>query len=137
MSYNITVDEIMADIMNANRNLIVENYVDEYLLAEKDILTEATTTADKMLDLSIDAGFDDESQYLEDDEEINALIDSEITDDIEGEGDLFQDTIDELNDEEDFIEDVEDVIVDYDDLESLIDDDDIDYLISSSKECNY
>ena len=40
--YDMSVDEIIADVMNAGRDLIVEDAVDEYLLAEKDILTEAT-----------------------------------------------------------------------------------------------
>ena len=57
--YNMSVDEIIADVMNAGRDLIVEDAVDEYLLAERDIMTEATTAADKMVDLSIDSGFDD------------------------------------------------------------------------------
>ena len=134
--YNITVDEIIEDVMNANRDFIIETAVDEYLLAEKDILTEATTTADKMVDLAIDAGYDDETQYLEDDEEINAFIDSVITDDIEGEDDIFQDTIDDCSDEE-FIEDVEDVITDFEDLESLVDNDYIDSLIDSDNDYDY
>lgn len=119
--YDMSVDEIIADVMNAGRDLIVEDAVDEYLLAEKDILTEATTAADKMVDLSIDAGFDDESQYLEDNEEINAMLDEEITEDIPGEDDIFQDTIDELNEDEDMIEDIEDILCPYDDLDALID----------------
>ena len=87
------VDPIIADIINAQRDLIVEDAVDEWLLAEQDILTEATTAADKMVDLHIDAGMDDESQYLEDDEEVNALLDEEITEDIEGEDDVFQSSV--------------------------------------------
>ena len=109
MFRDVTIDEIITDVMDAGRDLMVENAVDEYLLAERDIMTEATTTADKMVDLSVDAGYDDESQYLEDDEEINALLDEEITEDIDGEKDIFQDTIDELNEDEDMIEDIEDV----------------------------
>lgn len=135
--YNITVDEIIEDVMNANRDLIIETAVDEYLLAEKDILTEATTTADKMVDLAIDAGYDDETQYLEDDEEINAFIDSVITDDIEGEDDIFQDTIDDCSTDEEFIEDVEDVITDFEDLESLVDSDYIDSLIDGDNDYDY
>lgn len=137
MNYNISVDEIVADIIDSKRFLVVEESVDEYLLAEKDIMTEATTTADKMVDLHIDANVDDESQYLEDDEEVNAFLDSHIEEDIEGEGDLFQNTIEELNDDEELIEDVEDVITDYDDLEDLLDDDDIDSLMDASHEYKY
>lgn len=137
MNYDISVDEIVADIIDAKRFLVVEESVDEYLLAEKDIMTEATTAADKMVDLHIDAKVDDESQYLEDDEEVNAFLDSHIQEDIEGEEDLFQDTIEELNDDEDLIEDVEDVITDYDDLEDLLDDDDIDSLMDTSHEYKY
>ncbi len=137
MNYNISVDEIVADIIDSKRFLVVEESVDEYLLAEKDIMTEATTTADKMVDLHIDANVDNESQYLEDDEEVNAFLDSHIEEDIEGEEDLFQDTIEELNDDEDLIEDVEDVITDYDDLEDLLDDDDIDSLMDASHEYKY
>lgn len=137
MNYNISVDEIVADIIDSKRFLVVEESVDEYLLAEKDIMTEATTTADKMVDLHIDANVDDESQYLEDDEEVNAFLDSHIDEDIEGEEDLFQDTIEELNDDEEFIEDIEDVITDYDDLEELLDDDDIDSLMDASHEYKY
>lgn len=132
-----TVDEIMEDVMNASRDLIVEEAVDEYLLAEKDILSEATTAVDRMLDIAIDEAYDEESQYLEDDEEINAMLDEEITEDIEGEEDIFQDTIDECDDGEDMIEDIEDVITDYEDLDSLLDDDDIDSLIGDDPEYNY
>jgi hypothetical protein len=135
-----SVDEIIEDVMNAQRNLVVENAVDEWLLAEKDILTEATTAADKIADLEIDSGYDDETQFLEDDEEVNAFIDSEITDDIEGEDDLFQDTLDDcgIDDEDDLIEDVEDVLCPYEDLEALIDDgDDIDSLIDGDIDIDY
>lgn len=132
MTPNVSVDEIIEDVMNASRYLIVEEAVDEYLLAEKDILTEATTAADKMADLEIDAGYDDESQFLEDDEEVKAFIDSVITDDIEGEEDIFQDTIDEYNEGEEFSEDIEDE-TDYEDLDSYFEDDDIDSLIDSNE----
>lgn len=126
MFRDVTVDEIITDVMDAGRDLMVENAVDEYLLAERDIMTEATTTADKMVDLSVDAGYDDESQYLEDDEEINALLDEEIIEDIDGEEDIFQNTIDELNEDEDMIEDIEDILCPYDDLDALIDGESID-----------
>lgn len=135
-----SVDEIIEDIMNAQRNLVVENAVDEWLLAEKDILIEATTAADKMVDLEIDSGYDDETQFLEDDEEVNAFIDAEITEDIEGEDDLFQDTLDDccIDDEDDLIEDIEDVLCPYEDLEALVDDgDDIDSLIDGDIDINY
>lgn len=137
---NVTVDMIIEDIMNAQRDLVVENAVDEYILAEKDIMTEATTAADKMVDLHIDSGYDDETQYLEDDEEINALLDAEITEDIEGEDDLFEDTLDDcgIDDEEDFIDDIEDVLCPYEDLDALLDDgDDIDSLIDGDPDVNY
>jgi hypothetical protein len=127
MTRDVSVDEIIEDVMNANRDLIVEEAVDEYLLAEKDILMEATTAADKMVDLSIDADYDDESQYLEDDEEVNAFIDDYITDDIEDEEDIFQDTIDECDEGEDFVDDIEDV-TDFEDLESFFDEDDLNVL---------
>lgn len=137
MNYGVSVHEIIADVMDSKRYLTLEAYVDEYLLAERDIMTEATTTADKMVDLSVDSGYDNESQYLEDDEEVNALLDSHITDDIADEEDIFQDTIEELNDDEDMIEDIEDVIDGYDDLQSLVDDDEIDSLIDGTHEYNY
>ena len=137
----LAVDEMMADIMDAQRMLIVEDAVDEYLLAEKDILVEATTAADKMADLEIDAGYDDESQFLEDDEEINEFIDAAITDDITGEDDLFQDTLDDCDfyDDDEVIEDVEDVLCPYDDIEALMDDEDmdIDSLIDGDIDVNY
>ena len=135
-----SVDEIIEDVMNAQRDLVVENAVDEWLLAEKDILTEATTAADKMADLEIDSGYDDETQFLEDDEEVNAFIDAEITDDIEGEDDLFQDTLDDcgIDDEDELIEDIEDVLCPYEDLEALVDDgDDIDSLIDGDIDIDY
>jgi hypothetical protein len=119
---------MVAEIMAAQRFLIVENAVDEYLLAEQDILTEATTAADKMVDLHIDAGFDNESQYLEDDEEINEMLDEEITETIDGEEDLFQDTTDGIEDDEDYVDDVEDVLCPYNDLEALISDEDTKYI---------
>ena len=133
LTQECTVDEMIADIMDGQRLLTLEDAVDEYLLAEKDILTEATTTADKMVDLHIDAGFDDETQYLEDDEEVNALLDAEITEDIDGEEDLFQDTTDGIEDDEDYVDDVEDVLCPYEDLEAMIADEDsayVDQLIS-------
>jgi hypothetical protein len=137
----LAVDEMMADIMDAQRMLIVEDAVDEYLLAEKDILTEATTAADKMADLEIDSGYDDESQFLEDDEEVNEFIDAVITDDIAGEDDLFQDTLDDCDfyDDDEVIEDVEDVLCPYDDIEALMDDEDIDIdsLIDGDIDVNY
>lgn len=136
MINNVSVDEIIEDVMNASRDLIVEKAVDEYLLAERDILTEATTAADKMADLEIDAGYSDDYEFLEDDEEVNAFIDSVITDDIEGEEDIFQDTIDENNEGEEFSEDVEDE-TDYEDLESYFEDDTIDSLISGTDEYDY
>lgn len=123
MNTTVSVDEMIVDIMNANRDLMIENAVDEYLLAEKAILIEATTTADKMIDLAIDSEYDDESQYLEDDEEVNAFLDEDITEDIEGEDDIFQDTIDECNEDEDLIEDIEDILCPYDDLDTLMNDD--------------
>lgn len=135
-----SVDEIIEDVMNAQRNLVIENAVDEWLLAEKDILIEATTAADKMADLEIDSGYDNETQFLEDDEEINAFIDAEITNDIEGEDDLFQDTLDDcgIDDEDDLIEDIEDVLCPYEDLEALVDDgDDIDSLIDGDVDIDY
>lgn len=135
-----SVDEIIEDIMNAQRDLVVENAVDEYMLAEIDIMTEATTAADKMVDLAIDSGYDDESQYLEDDEEVNEFIDASITGDIEGEDDLFQDTLDDCDfyDDDEVIEDVEDVLCPYDDIEALMDDgDDLDSLIDGDIDVDY
>ena len=136
MSYDVSVDEMVVDIMDSKRLLIVEEAVDEYLLAERDIMIEATTAADKMADLSIDAGYDD-SQFLEDDEEVNAFVDSAITDDIEGEEDIFQDTIDECDEDDDIIEDIEDVLTDYEDLDELLEDDDIDSLIDGDEDYGY
>ena len=136
MNCNVSVDEMVVDIMDSKRLLIVEEAVDEYLLAERDIMIEATTAADKMADLSIDAGYDD-SQFLEDDEEVNAFVDSAITDDIEGEEDIFQDTIDECDEDDDIIEDIEDVLTDYEDLDELLEDDDIDSLIDGDEDYGY
>lgn len=135
MNINSSVDEIMSDIINAKRDMIVEDAVDEYLLAERDIMTEATTTANKMVDVAID---NDDSQYLEDDEEVNEFIDSHI-DNISVEGEEFQDTLDEygLDEDDSVIEDLGEIIDDdlpYDDLESMIDDsNDIDYVMNNNK----
>ena len=130
---NNSIDEITADIINSARMMIVENAVDEYILAEHDIMIESTTTADKMTDLHIDAGYDDETQYLEDDEEINAFIDACITSNIEGEENEFQDTIEECDpDDPCMCLDVEDVISDCDDLESFVDQYDLDSLINDT-----
>lgn len=137
MSYDVSVDEMVVDIMDSKRLLVVEEAVDEYLLAERDIMIEATTAADKMADLSIDAGYDDDSQFLEDDEEVNAFVDSVITDDIEGEEDIFQDTIGECDEDDEMIEDVEDVLTDYEDLDELLEDDDIDSLIDGDNDYDY
>lgn len=137
MSYDVSVDEMVVDIMDSKRLLIVEEAVDEYLLAERDIMIEATTAADKMADLSIDAGYDDDSQFLEDDEEVNSFVDSVITDDIEGEEDIFQDTIGECDEDDEMIEDVEDVLTDYEDLDELLEDDDIDSLINGDNDYDY
>lgn len=137
MNCNVSVDEMVVDIMDSKRLLIVEEAVDEYLLAERDIMIEATTAADKMADLSIDAGYDDDSQFLEDDEEVNAFVDSAITDDIEGEEDIFQDTIDECDEDDDMIEDIEDVLTDYEDLDELLEDDGIDSLIYGDEDYDY
>lgn len=137
MNCNVSVDEMVVDIMDSKRLLIVEEAVDEYLLAERDIMIEATTAADKMADLSIDAGYDDDSQFLEDDEEVNAFVDSAITDDIEGEEDIFQDTIDECDEDDDIIEDIEDVLTDYEDFDELLEDDDIDSLIYGDEDYDY
>ena len=137
MNCNVSVDEMVVDIMDSKRLLIVEEAVDEYLLAERDIMIEATTAADKMADLSIDAGYDDDSQFLEDDEEVNAFVDSAITDDIEGEEDIFQDTIDECDEDDNMIEDIEDVLTDYEDLDELLEDDDINSLIDGNEDYDY
>ena len=137
MNCNVSVDEMVVDIMDSKRLLIVEEAVDEDLLAERDIMIEATTAADKMADLSIDAGYDDDSQFLEDDEEVNAFVDSAITDDIEGEEDIFQDTIDECDEDDDMIEDIEDVLTDYEDLDELLEDDDINSLIDGDEDYDY
>lgn len=141
LSKLVSVDEMMADIIDAQRLLIVEDAVDEWLLAEKDILTEAVTAADRMADLEIDAKYDDESQFLEDDEEVNEFIDAVITDDIAGEDDLFQDTLDdcEFYDDDEVIEDVEDVLCPYEDIEALCDDDTdyIDSLIDGDIDIDY
>lgn len=137
MNCNVSVDEMIVDIMDSKRLLIVEEAVDEYLLAERDIMIEANTVADKMVDLSIDAGYDDDSQFLEDDEEVNAFVDAAITDDIEGEEDIFQNTIDECDEDDDMIEDVEDILTDYEDLDELLEDDDIDSLIDGDEDYDY
>lgn len=128
------VDEIIADVLNAQHDLIVEDAVDEYLLAEKDILTEAVTAADRIADLEIDSKYSEDTKFLEDNDpekiEIDAFIDASITDDID-EDDLFQDTLDDCDfyDDDEVIEDVEDVLCPYDDIEALCDDE-YDYLDS-------
>ena len=128
------VDEIIADVLNAQHDLIVEDAVDEYLLAEKDILTEAVTAADRIADLEIDSKYSEDTKFLEDDDpekiEIDAFIDASITDDID-EDDLFQDTLDDCDfyDDDEVIEDVEDVLCPYEDIEALCDDE-YDYLDS-------
>lgn len=140
-----SVDEIMADILNAQRNLIVEDAVDEYILAEKDILTEAVTAADRIADLEIDSQYKNDTKFLEDNDpekiEIDAFIDASITDDINGEDDLFQDTLDDCDfyDDDEVIEDVEDVLCPYDDIEALCDDeyDYLDSLIDGDPDTNF
>jgi hypothetical protein len=128
------VDEIIADVLNAQHDLIVEDAVDEYLLAEKDILTEAVTAADRIADLEIDSKYSEDTKFLEDNDpekiEIDAFIDASITDDID-EDDLFQDTLDDCDfyDDDEVIEDVEDVLCPYEDIEALCDDE-YDYLDS-------
>lgn len=128
------VDEIIADVLNAQHDLIVEDAVDEYLLAEKDILTEAVTAADRIADLEIDSKYSEDTKFLEDNDpekiEIDAFIDASITDDID-EDDLFQDTLDDYDfyDDDEVIEDVEDVLCPYEDIEALCDDE-YDYLDS-------
>lgn len=132
MNINPSVDEIMSDIINSKRDMIVEDAVDEYLLAEKDIMIEATTAANRMVDIAIDK---DDSQYIEDDEEVNEFIDSHI-DNISIEGEEFQDTLDEfgLDEDDSVIENLGEILdedLPYDDLESMIDDgNDIDYIIN-------
>ena len=141
----VSVDEMMADILSSQRDLIVEDAVDEYLLAEKDILIEATTRAGRRADLEIDAEIDGDTTFLEDGdefkEEVNAMLDAEITEDIEGEDDLFQDTLDDCDfyDDDEVIEDVEDVLCPYDDLGALCDDemDYLDSLIDGDPDINY
>lgn len=145
LSKIISVDEMMADVLNSMRDLIVEDAVDEYLLAEKDILTEATTRAGRKADLEIDAEIDGDTTFLEDGdefkEELNAMLDAEITENIEGEDDLFQDTLDDCDfyDDDEVIEDVEDVLCPYEDLEALCDDemDFLDSLIDGDPDTNY
>lgn len=140
-----SVDEIMADILNAQRNLIVEDAVDEYILAEKDILTEAVTAADRIADLEIDSQYKSDTKFLEDNDpekiEIDAFIDASITDDVNGEDDLFQDTLDDCDfyDDDEVIEDVEDVLCPYDDIEALCDDeyDYLDSLIDGDPDTNF
>lgn len=138
------VDEIIADVLNAQHDLIVEDAVDEYLLAEKDILTEAVTAADRIADLEIDSKYSEDTKFLEDDDpekiEIDAFIDASITDDID-EDDLFQDTLDDCDfyDDDEVIEDVEDVLCPYDDIEALCDDeyDFLDSLIDGDPDVDF
>lgn len=141
----VSVDEIMADILNAQRNLIVEDAVDEYILAEKDILTEAVTAADRIADLEIDSQYKSDTKFLEDNDpekiEIDSFIDASITDDVNGEDDLFQDTLDDCDfyDDDEVIEDVEDVLCPYEDIEALCDDeyDYLDSLIDGDPDTNF
>jgi hypothetical protein len=141
----VSVDEIMADILNAQRNLIVEDAVDEYILAEKDILTEAVTAADRIADLEIDSQYKSDTKFLEDNDpekiEIDAFIDASITDDVNREDDLFQDTLDDCDfyDDDEVIEDVEDVLCPYEDIEALCDDeyDYLDSLIDGDPDTNF
>lgn len=134
----VSVDEIIADVMNSQRDYALECAVDEYLLAEKSLLREATTAVGRTVDLHTDGEYDEESQYLEDDEEINAMLDEDITEDIEGEeGDIFQDTLDELDDDDLFEDcDVEDE-TDFEDIDDYFDADEIDSLIDGDDEFNY
>ncbi len=123
---NVTIDEIIQDVIDSQRDLTLEKAVDEYLLAERDLLIESHTCSDSMIDLSVEEDIEDA--------EIDAFIDASITEDIEGEDNLFEDTLDDCNfyDENDVIEDVEDVLCPYDDIEALLDDDEIDYLIGNN-----
>lgn len=140
------VDEIMADVVNGQHFFIVENAVDEYMIAEKDVLTEAYTVADKMVDLEIDAKYDDETKFLDDNDpekiEIDAFIDASIPSNDElDDDDIYQDTLDECDfySDDDVIEDVEDVLCPYDDIEALCDDENnmIDSLIDGDPDIDF
>lgn len=133
----VTVDEIIVDVMNSQRDYTLECAVDEYLLAEKSLLREATTSVGRTVDLHTDGEYDEESQYLEDDEEINAMLDEDITEDIEGEEDIFQDTIGETDDDDLFEDcDVEDE-TDFEDIDDYFEADEIDSLIDGDDEFDY
>lgn len=119
MTQSVCVNEMMADVLDGQRCYLVEKAVDEYLAAEQDLLSEATTAADKMVDLAI--------EDTPEDIEIDDFIDSYIEEDIEGEDDLLQDTMEEegLYDKKDLVEDIEDVV----DPDEFLDNDCIDELI--------
>ena len=106
----ITLDEIIKDIIDSKRDYIIEFAVDEYLAAEASLITEANTSADRMVDIYLDADVNKE--------EINAMLDEEITDDIEDE-EYFNDTMDGEFDDEIPLSDPDNMA--YDDIDEFID----------------
>ena len=106
----ITSDEIIKDIIDSKRDYIIEFAVDEYLAAEASLITEANTSADRMVDIYLDADVNKE--------EINAMLDEEITDDIEDE-EYFNDTMDGEFDDEIPLSDPDNMA--YDDIDEFID----------------
>lgn len=104
------MDEIIKDIIDSKRDYIIEFAVDEYLAAEASLITEANTSADRMVDIYLDADVNKE--------EINGMLDEEITDDIEDE-EYFNDTMDGEFDDEIPLSDPDNMA--YDDIDEFID----------------
>ena len=74
------MDEIIKDIIDSKRDYIIEFAVDEYLAAEASLITEANTSADRMVDIYLDA--DVNKEEIEDEEYFNDTMDGEFDDEI-------------------------------------------------------
>lgn len=77
------MDQYIKDVIDGRHFLIVERAADEYIQAEKEILTESTTTVDSFVDGIIDGI----SQ-----EDLDAIIDGDVS--IDTHGDDVVDPID-------------------------------------------
>lgn len=80
------MDQYIKDVLDGRKQLMVEDAVDEHLQAEKELIVEATTVADKFIDNTIE-GLSEE--------ELDALIDG-LVEDIDIKADLadMEDPID-------------------------------------------
>lgn len=84
------MDEYIADILDSQRFLALEEAVDEYISGENDLIAECTTEADRFVDTAID-GISNE--------ELDAMIDADadgLEDYIEGETDALVEMDDEI-----------------------------------------